>query len=404
MTDVGWAAVGEVFERLKRDCAKPGDFRSREPAGTAELVRALFAVRQRFGITRLGSLTRLERAGVSVVQAIRPLSLSNAVATGKGLSQLQAAASALMEALETWAAERVPETRVTTARACDLGDEIRTLYAGSLVHSFDAGWDRLLLGWIEAYDLFTARALPVPMALVDTVYTLPSPHPVAFPRTTTGLAGGATLLSAVIHAALEILERASVATAERRSRSLGERPVDADSVQAPLSSEILSRLRAADLVAGIWLVPTEHSLPVFRCHVIEGEEHREIAPLPGEGFGCDFSHDHALAKALLEASQARVTAIAGTREDLTRQSYPERYDRKRLTEWRNLISAPPRAVEFPNDGDAPAFGEAALDRIVRALEAAGARAALLVPLFTGVDPSLEVVRMVAPPLRHANAA
>ena len=55
--------------------------------------------------------------------------------------------------------------------------------------------------------------VPAPLALVDTVYTLPSPHPVAFPRTTTGLAGGTSLLSAFIHAALEILEQAAVAAA-----------------------------------------------------------------------------------------------------------------------------------------------------------------------------------------------
>ena len=115
----------------------------------------------------------------------------------------------------------------------------------------------------------------------------------------------------------------------------------------PASSKILADLRAADLMAGIWLVPAEHGLPTFHCHVIEGENHRELAPLPGEGFGCDFTHDRALAKALLEAAQARVTAISGTREDITRSSYPDRYERDRLADWRGNLASPRRTLALP---------------------------------------------------------
>jgi ribosomal protein S12 methylthiotransferase accessory factor len=160
-----------------------------------------------------------------VAQVVRPLSLSNAVSQGKGLDLAEAAASALMEALETWAAERIAAERVRTARACDLAAEIRDLYAGCLVHSFDAGWDRLPLAWIDGYDLIGSRVIPVPTALVDTVYTYPSPHPVVFPRATTGLAAGRSLLAALLHAALEGLERSSVAAARRRPPSVPQRRV-----------------------------------------------------------------------------------------------------------------------------------------------------------------------------------
>jgi ribosomal protein S12 methylthiotransferase accessory factor len=395
---VSWIAAAEVPERLTRDLQRQAG-RERTVRSTEDLVSSVLAMRRRFGITRLGSLTRLDRAGVCVAQAVRPMSLSNAVSQGKGLLQIEAAASALMESLEAWAAETVPPERIATARAVDMPDGIRDLYAGCVVYGFDAGWDRLPLGWIEGYDLLADRVVPVPTALVDTAYTSPSPHPVAFPRSTTGLAAGTNLLAAILHAALEVLERASLAEAGRRPRSLPLRQVDLASVDGPLAAEMLERLAASDLVAGIWLVETEHDLPVFKCHVIEGDGHREIAPMPGEGFACDFTNDSALAKALMEAAQARVTALAGAREDITRLSYPESFDRAGLASWRAELLSSRDAIALPPEREAPESGLAALKTVLDALKSAGAKAAIVVPLYSDGDPELEVVRVIAPPLR-----
>jgi ribosomal protein S12 methylthiotransferase accessory factor len=388
------AALGP---RLERELAACDDFRGRDPAATERLVRALFSRRRDFGITRLGSLTRLDRAGVAVAQAVRPLSLSNAVSQGKGASDSEAAASALMEALECWAAERIVPERIAAAR--DLGSEVRNLWAGCRVHGFDAGWDQLQIGWVGGYDLLTGRVLPVPAAMVDTVYTLPSPHPVAFPRSTRGLAAGPTMLAAIIHAGLEVLERASVAGAMRYPRSYPQLRIDPASVGGPLASAVLGKLEAADLVAGIWLVAVDHDLPVFRCEVIETERHREIAPMPGEGFACDFTHDRALASALLEAAQARVTALAGAREDITRTWYPERYDRVALEARRRSFRSTDETAALPPDRAEPASGVAALGAVLDALRVAGGQAALAVPLWGCSDPDVAVVRLVVPPLR-----
>ncbi|MCV3738830.1 YcaO-like family protein [Rhizobium sp. TRM96647] len=398
------ATAAQLGARLEREIGASSHFRGRDPDATEELVRALLSARRRFGITRVGSLTRLDRAGVAVAQVVRPLSLSNAVSQGKGANIIEAAASALMEAIESWAAERIAPERIEVASARDLGDEVRNLYAGCRVHGFDAGWDQLQLGWTEGYDLFTARILPVPVAMVDTVYTLPSPHPIAFPRSTRGLAAGRTTLAAIIHAALEVLERAGVAAAERYPRSYPELRIDPSSISGPLASRALNRLSASDLVAGIWLVPTDHDLPVFRCQVIETEGHREIAPMPGEGFACDFTYDRALAAALTEAAQARVTALAGGREDITRMSYPERHDREYLDARRRAFRSPGETAALPAERDEPASGAAALAALLDALKAAGALAALVVPLYSGKDPDIEVVRLVVPPLKDLGGA
>lgn len=396
MTEATAAELGTILEC---ELSASGDFRGRHPDATEGLVRTLFAERRRFGITRIGSLTRLDRAGVAVAQVVRPLSLSNAVSQGKGANIMEAAASALMESLECWAAERIAPERINVACARELGTEIRDLYAGCRAHGFDAGWDQLRLGWTDGYDLLSARVLPVPLALVDTVYTLPSPHPVAFPRSTRGLAAGPTMHAAIIHAALEVLERASIAGTERYPHSYPEMQIDPAFIEGPLSSRILARLKASDLAVGIWLVPGDHNLPVFRCEVVETEDHREIAPMPGEGYACDFTYDRALARALMEAAQARVTALAGAREDITRTSYPERYDRKALLARRHMFLSPGKAVSLPADRDEPTSGAAALSAVLNAFKGAGGKAALVVPLYRGKNPDFAVIRLVVPPLR-----
>jgi ribosomal protein S12 methylthiotransferase accessory factor len=395
------SSVSSLSDRLARHCATAEVLDEQEQARrTKQLVETVFAARRQFGITRLGSLTRLDPGGICVVQAVRPLSLSNAVSQGKGRNLIDAAASALMESLETWAAERIDASRVTVATALGLGEDVRSLYSDAVVNGFDPGWDRLPLGWVDGYDLFSGAVRPVPLALVDTVYTHPSPHPVGFPRSTTGLAAGTNLLSAIVHAGLEIIERACVAAAERSPRTHPERRIDAASVSGRLSKDVLAAIEAADLVAGIWLVSPERGLPVYRCHVIEGERHREIAPFPGVGFGCDFTHDRALAKALMEAAQARLTVVAGAREDLTRSAYPENFDRKQLAEWRHELRSPTGAISMAPDRPMPAPGEPTLAAVIAALKEAGAKAAFVVPLFSSAMPKIEVVRVVAPPLRH----
>src|SRR5215208_2440038 len=81
--------------------------RSHHQADLHRLIETILSRRAQFGITRVGSLTRLDRVNLPVVQVVRPLALSNAVNQGRGLTTVQAGVSALMEALETWAAERV---------------------------------------------------------------------------------------------------------------------------------------------------------------------------------------------------------------------------------------------------------------------------------------------------------
>lgn len=369
------------------------------PAHATALVHAVLRTRRRFGITRVGSITRLDRIGIPVVQVARPLSLTNAVTQGKGVNLIHAAVSALMETLETWAAENIPGERAKVSPMNTQPAATQALYAGCAVKDDCLARNQLPLSWLQGWDLFTDAAVPVPTAMVDTVYTLPSPHPFMFPRTTTGLAAGATILHAITHASLEILERHAVAQAHRTPHFFDRFQIDPGTVGEGLSAAILKRIHDAKFIVGIWQVPSDHQFPVYWCHLLESDPDNELVPLPAEGFGCDFTHDGALARALLEACQARLAAISGAREDITRDSYPRDYDRQHLAEWRGQLVWRRHSICFPEPTGARPTGEAALEKLLQGLAAAGAKAAIVVPLFRDGD-HLNVVRVVAPPLRH----
>jgi ribosomal protein S12 methylthiotransferase accessory factor len=355
------------------------------------LLRRLLARRASYGITRLGSLTGLDRLGIPVAQAVRPWSLSLSVHQGKGLTARDAAISALMEAVERAAAETIDARRVRTmpVDACADAHLWPELWARRPAQDRDRP-----LAWIAGWDLLAGRERHVPLALVDTVYTWPSPHPEWLPRNTTGLAAGTGPPQALVSACLEVLERDAVARAKRVPHFFERHRVDASTVRSGKAGSILARIREAGLVAGIWTVPAPHDLPVVWCQVMEDAGTPELAPLPAEGFACAGSFDEACAAALLEACQARLTAIAGSREDMTSAIYDAPRDYAVLAEWRRFIGS-------PAPGPEPGFvapGEADLPGVLHGLRQAGARAAVAVPIAIDPQGPLAVMRVVAPPL------
>lgn len=358
---------------------------------TWQTVERILARKRTFGITRIGSVTGLDRIGIPVVQVIRPASRSVSVNQGKGLTHAQAAISGLMESLEGWASERIATERVRTASLKEMNADGMWSH---LIQAAPPSADTDTLTWITGWDLISGTFRPVPLAAVDTNYLLPSPHPHWLQRNTTGLAAGTSLQQAMTHACLEILERHACHLAMTMPHFFDRFQVGIDSIRGGEAFEIIDRLRQAGFAAGVWALPGIHGLPAYWCHVMEDPTRVPLAPLPASGFGCDLSHDRALAKALLEACQSRLGAISATREDVTGRFYAQT-DQSDLIAWFERLSRPGRP--FPESE--PRFaGTNALETILDALVVAGARAVVVVVLFSDETLPLNVVRVVAPPL------
>jgi YcaO-like protein with predicted kinase domain len=86
----------------------------------AETLARLKPLLPQMGITRLANVTGLDTIGIPVVMSVRPCSRSLSVSQGKGLDLDSAKASAAMESIEGYHAERVSGSWSTplTPRAC----------------------------------------------------------------------------------------------------------------------------------------------------------------------------------------------------------------------------------------------------------------------------------------------
>ncbi|MBX4995176.1 YcaO-like family protein [Rhizobium binae] len=356
------------------------------PPDPRQTLQRILARRQEYGITRLGSITGLDWIGIPVVQVVRPRSRSVAVSQGKGLTFPLAAISGVMESLEGWASERIAPERIFTA-------SLRAMNAGGDWSHLGVGRDEAMLSWIAGLDLLSGRQMAVPLALVDTAYIVPSPHPHWIARDTTGLAAGTSLQGAVMHACLEILERQARCTAMKTPHFFDRFQIDARSVRSGSAGDILQLLTKAGFVVGIWQIPAPHALPVYWCHVMEDASRAPFAPLPAEGFGCDFSHNGALTSALLEACQSRLGVISAARDDIRTELYGHA-DAMELAAWRGQLARGSRP--FPTDRSAAE--ERSLRPVFDAMRLAGAKAAALVVLHSDDRIPLHVVRVAAPPL------
>lgn len=265
----------------------------------------------RMGITRIANLTGLDRIGLPTVMVTRPNARSVAVALGKGLSLEAAQVSGVMEAIETWHAERIalPVRRECYAELQSEG-AVADVWRLPKVSErrFDA-YRRAL--WVEGTDLASGAACWTPFEMVDTDYT-ESPHGGhgTFPRTTNGLASGNDMTEATCHAVCELIERD--ATTLWHHGGAKDR-IDPATIDDQRCRDVHDRIVGAGIDVGLWETTSDIGVACFHCVICEaGDAPGHI----GIGDGCHTDRAIALLRALTEAAQTRLTYISGARDDL----------------------------------------------------------------------------------------
>lgn len=295
-----------------------GTHRSCDPAETVARVVPLMPA---LGITRLSDITRLDRVGVPVFMACRPNARSLSVFQGKGLSADAARASALMEALEFWHAERVTlPLRRCSERELRLVAPVvdTTRLARTTTCTYHE--DRRIL-WVEGRDLLSEAPCWVPYDLVHTDYTLPHTYGCGdFAMSSNGLASGNHPLEALTHALCELVER-DACTSWQEGHDYTTDRLALESVDHPEAAGVIARFRAAGLLLGVWDVTSDVGLPCFVAEIIEEDPDPTRRLHAARGEGCHLDRGVALLRALTEAAQGRLTLIAGSRDDLSREAY-----------------------------------------------------------------------------------
>ena len=379
-----------------------GTHRTLTPAQTLARMRPVMAM---MGITRIANVTGLDRIGVPVAVACRPNARSLSVSQGKGIDLDASKASALMESIEAWHAERLDHP-LKLGSLEDLRYTHRLADVDGLPRLENSTFHPLAsLLWIEGADLLAGVTRWVPYELVHTNYTLPLPSGSGcFAATSNGLASGNHLLEAISHAICEVVERDAIALWQLRARGglddgdgQSSARLDLASVDDPDCRAVLEKFRIADVAVSVWDITSDIGIATFACLISESDD--PFHPLYSAlGMGCHPAREIALLRALTEAAQSRLTVISGSRDDVARGDYertrsPDVLRRDRALHGTVAIQRTLR--------DVPTFhGETINDDVIWELDrlrAAGVEQAVVVDL-TRQDLRIPVVRAVVPGL------
>ena len=296
-----------------------GSHRTLPPETTVERIQPLVGA---MGITRCANVTDLDRVGIPVTMVVRPNSRSIAVSQGKGLTLASAKASGLMEAIETYHAERITKP-LRFGSETDLRAEMPMVDLERVARVADDDYEaRRRMLWIEGQDLLGDGPLWLPYETVHANYTLPlPPGSGCFQASTNGLASGNHILEAICHGLCEVIERDAstlweLGSPEQRHRSR----VDLASIDDLDCRAVLERFDAAGLETAIWEITSDVGIPTFQCMIVD---RRKSLGHSGLGAGCHPDRAIALMRALLEAAQVRLTYIAGSRDDLSAEEFSD---------------------------------------------------------------------------------
>jgi YcaO-like protein with predicted kinase domain len=299
-----------------------GTYRACRPQETLAKLEPLLW--HTFGITRVANITQLDNIDLPTYVAIRPLSKLITTSQGKGVTHELAKISAIMESIEGWHAERLPEADLRGTY-----QELHEKYPLVNVHqiqrndSFNMTFSNqrvedVCFAWLKGTELNTGEVIYFPKCLIDldteVTYRKPN-YNYFFSCSSNGLASGNTYEEAVCHGLYELIERDSWALAEHRTK----RKIDPASITSPHLMQIIERLNPNEVQLEMTDITSEIGVPAYTASVIDLTGIHGLGNFSGAG--AHLSSVVALSRAITEAIQARLTFAAGTRDDC----YPSVY-------------------------------------------------------------------------------
>lgn len=274
-----------------------------------------------FGVTRVADITGLDRVGIPVMAAYRPDSWSLAVSMGKGITEAAARASAVMETIELWHAER-PDIRRVWGSAAELERDHPVVDWRLLPPVAGRNFDQFTpTAWVEAVSLADRVPALVPYEVVHTDGRFPEPPGSGwFACTSNGLASGNTMAEAQVHALCEVIERDAV-TLWRLRPNPADLLIDPGTVVDPVCRQLLDRLERSGLRVLLHDATTDIGAATVVCTLFEADSSPELFIYATTGAGTHPAPSVALSRALTEAAQSRLTLISGARDDTFRPGY-----------------------------------------------------------------------------------
>ena len=291
------------------------------------------------GITRVANITGLDRIGIPVIVACRPNSRSLSVSQGKGVDIDSAKASAIMESIESYHAERIISPLLIGSYE-DLRYRYNLVDPVYLPKSTNSKFHpNLQLLWIEGFDIVTNMNIWVPFELVHTNYTITNiTGSGCFNASSNGLASGNHTIEAIEHAICELIERDSTTlwylkNEEEQSKT----QIDLKSVSDSNCRSVIEKFEIAGIDVAVWDTSSDLKVPSFLAIICDKEEHEWSSMHAAAGMGCHPNRSIAMLRSLTEAAQSRLTVISGSRDDIFLDDYETSRSQLILENQRNAI-------------------------------------------------------------------
>lgn len=279
------------------------------------------------GITRITEITHLDRIGIPVFSAIRPLAAEGAVSiyAGKGATLSQAKASAIMEAFERYSAERQEsdDGRIIFGKMDSIAEEVVNPISLILPNRLQSNPAVTRIEWIEAVNMKTGSKIWVPANAVFHPYVTRNASHI-FKSNTNGLASGNVLEEAILQALCEIIERDAWSFFEVFKNKVR---LDVSNCDNEIINDFLTKFEDA----GIELTLLDLTSDVGVCTIaaVADDVKLKDPALLTMGIGTHLNPEIAVIRAISEVAQSRATQIHGTREDTVRADFMRKagYDR-----------------------------------------------------------------------------
>lgn len=378
-----------------------GTYRARSPAETLARVEPLLS---RFGITRVANITGLDNIGIPTYMAIRPLSKSLSTAQGKGITHELAKISAIMESIECWHAENLPQPDLVGSYnelhkqypLLPLDNRInRDAFLAVTIDELHA----LTMPWLRARELFSDNEIYIPYQLVNMDFANRDTQGIQqffIYSTTNGLASGNSYEEALCHGLYELIERDCESEFVVKT-NLDMYKIDQSTIQAPHLLELLSRLNPEETQLDLYDMTHDMQVPAYMAYLRDLTGIR----LGGifRGAGCHFSDVVALSRAITEAVQSRLTIISGTRDD----AYPLTYKALQKESLNLDLQAFSALGTKPFiERSVPVGFANCIDELLRRIKQRGLKQVIVYD-HTKKDIGISVLHTIVPGLNMANA-
>lgn len=362
---------------------------------TAKAINNLSRERllKEFAISRVSEITGLDKVGVPVYTAARPLSKTIAVHSGKGIEREMARAGAILEAIEFEVAEH-PHGPWRVASSIQLPEEEHLPVEECFPVRSSIVNDYTPIAWEEATNIQTGETKLVPSDLVWMAQRIEEQPLTYFQMGSNGLAAGGSMEDAILSGLYEIIERDGWTLNQYLIDNCGLFPARIPLIALPPRLETLARsIDAAGLKLHLFDVSTDYQVPVVYAILLDlsGESAGTFG-----GFGAHLDIEIAALRAVTEACQGRCSYISGGRDDMFRRNflYMKRMEQVKLESVFSELRAGSaiadyRAISFPDVRQE-------LRYLLRLIKLHGVSEVYVKELATFFDGTVYVVRVFSP--------